>query len=144
MEQEYIKNPLIGQMTKEAYDLYLELDDKITIRAKYLCKLLGLFNESEIISDVRIYDSGVVLTTYEEYYDDFINNEYEIPAKYLYISDEEVLEDVRKREEAETIQEAENKKIQSIKESLSAVNSNLTQEELTKLAENLYYEIIDN
>ena len=72
MEQEYIKNPLIGQITKEAYDLYLELDDKITTRAKYLCKLLGLCDESEIFSDVKIYDTGVVVTTYEQYYDDFI------------------------------------------------------------------------
>lgn len=140
MEQEYIKNPLIGQITKEAYDLYLELDDKITTRAEYLCKLIGLCDESEIFSNVKIYDTGVVLTTYEQYYDEFIDNEYEIPANYLYLSDEEVLEDVRKKEGTEK----RNKKIQSIKESLSIINSNLTQEELTKLAENLYYEMIDN
>lgn len=161
MKPEQIENPLIGAITKENYDNHIKMKDKLYKRAEHLYGLLELGDSSETILKINFYHDTVQIDTWYTYMGEYDENTYDIPSQYMYMNDNEVLEDVarRKKEEKERQEqeirkeeekiarladEKKKKRIDAIKESVSIVNTNLTPEELDKMCENIYQTIIDN
>lgn len=159
MESEYIKNPLNGAITKEGYDTYIKMGNKLRKRAKHLYELLNLGDNTEKILNTNFYADTVEITTWYTCMGEYDENTYKIPSQYMYMNDNEVLEDVaRKKKEEEERQEQEireeaekqarlaeqkeQKQIDAIKESVSIINTNLTPEELTKLCKNIYHTVL--
>lgn len=166
MESEYIKNPLNGAITKEGYDTYIKMGNKLRKRAKHLYELLNLGDNNETILNINFYADTVGITTWYTCMGEYDENEYSFQAEYLYMNDNEVLraEEKRKEEEearerrereiqeqkvkeaeerrAKAAEEKKKKQIDAIKESVSIINTNLTPEELTKLCKNIYHTVL--
>lgn len=166
METEYIKNPLNGAITKEGYDTYIKMGNKLRKRAKQLYELLDLGGNTEKILNINLYADTVEITTWYTCMGDYDEDVYSFQAEYLYMNDNEVLmaekkrkeeEEARERREreiqeqkvkeaeekrAKAAEEKEQKQIDRIKESVSIINTNLTPEELTKLCQNIYHNIL--
>ena len=159
MESEYIKNPLNGAITKEGYDTYIKMGNKLHKRAKHLYELLNLGDNNETILNINFYSDTVKITTWYTCMGEYDENEYSFQAEYLYMNDNEVLraEEAREKREreiqeqkvkeaeerrAKAAEEKKKKQIDAIKESVSIINTNLTPEELTKLCKNIYHTVL--
>lgn len=159
MKTEQIENPLIGAITKENYDIHIKMTDKLYKRAEHLYSLLELGDSFETVLKINFFSDTVEIITWYTCMGDYDENTYEIPSQYMYMNDNEVLEDVarRKKEEQERqeqeireeaekkarlAEKKEQKQIDAIKESVSIINTNLTPEELTELCKNIYHTVL--
>ena len=96
------------RLTREELDRYLELDEKVKKAAEKIAPLCTDITSREEIE--RIEDSKNGTITVYVYSSDCGHDWYEIPKSYLFMSDDEIKDEMRKRrEEAERRREEERK-----------------------------------
>lgn len=98
----------IERLTSEELDKYFELDKKIKEIAEEIAPLCTNITSREVIESIEDDGSGII--TIYVHSPDCGHDWYEIPKNYLFMSDDEIKEEVRKRREEEERRREEERK----------------------------------